>query len=93
MLDPAQTMDKLVSYAGGRADRPVMQMMASSVLAGAYLSFGGCLYMLARGNPLPAPDSHPAHLSTRGCVYPMPCIIFLLAPDFGYGCLGGCLPG
>jgi len=52
MLDPAQTMDKLVAYAGGRADRPVMQMMASSVLAGAYLSFGGCLYMLARGTPL-----------------------------------------
>jgi len=49
ILEPAEAFDKLDQVGIKRADRPSSTILLSSVLGGAYLSFGGCLYMLVAG--------------------------------------------
>lgn len=49
MLDPSQTWDKIVTTASVRADRAPARILASSFLGGAYLAFGGSLFVMVSG--------------------------------------------
>ena len=79
MLDPAQTMDKLVATAGGRADRPTSEMLTSAALAGAYLSFGGCLYVMVAGGSVALQETVPGlHALMSALVFPTGLSLILL---------------
>lgn len=70
-LDSGQAMSQLVATAGARADRPLQQMMVSSVLAGAYLSFGGCLYVTVAGGSAALAQAVPGiHALVSALVFP-----------------------
>ena len=72
MLDPHQTMDKIVAVSKTRAARPVNEMIVSALLGGAYLSLGGCLFVFLGGGTLALQATLPgAHSLLAASVFPM----------------------
>lgn len=86
MLDPHATMAKLVAVGTARADRSPAVLMASATLGGAYLSFGGCFFLLVGG-------THALHPLAAAAVFPtgLSLIVLtgadLLTSNFMYGAL------
>ena len=72
MLDPLQTMTKITQTGAVRARRPTDEMFVSSILGGAYISFGGCLSLMMGAQDL----SHPL---TSALVFPMGLSLIVLS--------------
>ena len=86
MLDPHATMAKLVASASVRAERPLSPLLTSAALGGAYLSFGGCFFLLVGG-------THALHPLLAAAVFPTGLSLILLTgtdlltSNFMYGTL------